>query len=170
MHGELLVLRLIHILGGVFWVGSGLFTTFFLLPAMASAGPAAGQIIANLTKRRYFVVLPTVAILTILSGARLLMIASGGFSRHYFTLISGKTYAVAAIAAIVAFLLSLIVARPATVRVGALAQQMASAGPGDRDRMTAEMQALRTRAERSSVLAMALLLVAAGGMAVARYL
>src|SRR6185295_7224796 len=107
MHGELLVLRLIHILGGVFWVGSGLFTTFFLLPAMASAGPAAGQIIANLTKRRYFVVLPTVAILTILSGARLLMIASGGFSRHYFTLISGKTYAVAAIAAIVAFLLSL---------------------------------------------------------------
>jgi uncharacterized membrane protein len=170
MHAELLLLRLVHILGGIFWVGSSIFTTFFLFPAMASAGPAAGQIMGNLAKRRLFVVLPTVAILTILSGTRLLMIASGGFTRDYFTLISGKTYALAAIASTVAFLLSVIVARPAAVRVGVLAQLSTTAGPGDRDRIAAEMRALQARVKTSSIIAMALLLFAAAGMAVARYL
>jgi uncharacterized membrane protein len=170
MHAELLVLRLVHILGGIFWLGSGLFTTFFLLPAMSSAGPAASQIMLELTKRRLFVVLPTAAVLTILSGVRLLMIASGGFSRDYFGLISGKTYTLAGIAATLAFLLSLIVARPAAVRVGALAQQVGSAGPGDRDRITAEMQVLQARVKSSSVIAMGLLILAGAGMAVARYL
>ena len=41
MIAEILVLRLVHVLGGMFWVGSGLFSTFFLLPALAGAGPAA---------------------------------------------------------------------------------------------------------------------------------
>ena len=170
MHAELLVLRLVHILGGIFWLGSGVFTTFFLFPSMASAGPAAGQIMLNLTKRRLFVFLPTVAVLTILSGVRLVMIASGGFQRDYFLLMSGKTYTLAGIAATVAFLLSLIVARPAAVRVGALAQLSTTAGPGDRDRIAAEMKALQARIKSSSIIAMLLLIFAGAGMAVARYL
>ena len=37
MQGELLVLRLVHVLGGIFWVGSALFMAIFLFPALASA-------------------------------------------------------------------------------------------------------------------------------------
>ena len=170
MQGEILVLRFVHILGGIYWLGSGLFTTFFLLPAMASAGPAAGQIMASLTKRRLFVILPIVALLTILSGFRLMMIMSGGFDRAYFAAVTGKAYSLGGIAATVAFLLSLIVARPASVKVGTLSQQMASAAPADRERIAAEMKATQDRAKSSSVLAMILLLFAGGAMAVARYL
>src|SRR5438309_6237972 len=57
VHAELVTLRLIHIVGGVFWVGSAMFTTFFLLPAVAKAGPSAGQVVLNLQKRRAFVII-----------------------------------------------------------------------------------------------------------------
>ena len=72
MSTELVVLRLVHILGGIFWLGSGLFTTFFLIPALGRAGPAAaGPVMGALQQRRLFTVLPVVALLTILSGVRL---------------------------------------------------------------------------------------------------
>ena len=37
MMAELIVLRLVHILGGMIWVGTGIFNTFFLLPALGQA-------------------------------------------------------------------------------------------------------------------------------------
>ena len=52
MKAELLTLRLIHILGGIFWVGSMVFTTFFLAPVLRSSPAMAGQVMAGLQKRR----------------------------------------------------------------------------------------------------------------------
>jgi uncharacterized membrane protein len=169
MQAELLVLRLVHVLGGIFWVGSGLFTSFFLLPSLTQVGPAAGPVMMQLQKRKLFVTLPIVAIVTMLSGLRLMAIISGGFSRDYFATTMGKTYAVSGIAAIVAFLLSLIVARPAAIRAASLSQLSASDG-ASKERIAAELRALQRRAARSSVLAVALLLLSAAGMAIARYL
>ena len=168
MQGELLLLRLVHVLGGVFWVGSGIFTAFFLLPAMAPTGPAAGQIMANLAQRRLFVVLPTVAVLTMLSGLRLMMITAAGRS-DYFASRSGMTYSISATAAVVGFFLSLLIARPGSVRIGMLSQQ-AAADPASRERVAAEIAVIQRRVKNSSVLAVALLIFAAAGMAVARYL
>ena len=37
----LLLLRAIHIVGGVLWVGGVVFVTFFLVPATQALGPAA---------------------------------------------------------------------------------------------------------------------------------
>ena len=75
MTAELIFLRLVHILGATFWLGSGLFTTFFLVPALGQVGPAgAGPVMGALKQRGLFTVLPVMALLTILSGARLLHI------------------------------------------------------------------------------------------------
>ena len=41
--GEMIVLRLVHVLGGIIWVGSMTYMTFFLMPAIADAGPAGGR-------------------------------------------------------------------------------------------------------------------------------
>ena len=84
MEAELIVLRLIHVLGGIFWVGSALFTAIYLVPSLAQAGPAAGQVMGALQRRRLFIVLPTVAVLTVLSGIRLMQLTSDGFSAAYF--------------------------------------------------------------------------------------
>ena len=104
MTAELLLLRLVHILGGIFWVGSGLFTTFFLIPALGRTGPAAaGPVMGALQQRRLFTVLPTVAVLTILSGIRLLQITSAGFSGAYLATLTGRTFLWSGLAAIAAF-------------------------------------------------------------------
>src|SRR5688500_5509174 len=69
MNAELIVLRLIHIVGGVFWVGSALFTAFFLMPTLMQAGPsAAGPVMGGLQQRKLMVWLPVVAVLVMLSG------------------------------------------------------------------------------------------------------
>ena len=166
---ELLVLRLIHIIGAVFWVGAGLFSTFFLAPAMKASGPAvAGAIMGNLQKRRMMTVMPIIATLTILSGARLMWIVSAG-DPHWFRHPQGHTYAVSGALAIVAFLTGVFIARPAMAKAGKLAQSAASDG-ASKDMMAAEIATLQKRAALSSGVATTFLVLSAAGMAVARYL
>jgi uncharacterized membrane protein len=171
MNAELLVLRLVHILGGIFWVGSLMFTSFFLMPALGSSPAVAGEVMAGLQKRRLFTLLPIVALLTILSGIRLLWIVSVGFSEAYLSTSTGRTFSASAAAAIIAFLLSLLVSRPSFLRVGRLSATLATTtDQGARQRISAEMQRLRRRVSVANAIVAALLLLTAAGMAIARYL
>lgn len=166
---ELILLRLIHVLGGIFWVGSGLFTAFFLAPALKAAGPAAaGVVMANLQKRKLYSALPLAAVLTMLSGIRLMMIVSAG-DAHWFTHRSGHTYAISGAFGILAFVLSMIVARPAAVKMGKLSQAASSDG-ATKEALAAEMNALQRRMTMSTMAAVVLLILAAAGMSVARYM
>jgi uncharacterized membrane protein len=168
---ELIVLRIIHVLGGIFWVGSALFTTFFLVPALGRLGPAAaGPVMGALQQRRLFTILPVVALLTIVSGVRLLQIMSAGFAAPYFASRMGQTFLWSGVAAVCAFLLSILVARPAAVRSGQLGASMATTPDADRAARSAEIEKLRRRTGLASMIAMVLLIGAATGMAVARYL
>lgn len=171
MTAEILVLRLVHILGGIFWLGSGLFTAIFLVPALARLGPAsAGPVMGALQQRRIFTVVPLVAIATILSGLRLLHIASHGFTPAYFSTGTGGTLLWSGIAAIVGFLLALTVARPAMMRANQLGASMATVPDAERGARAAEIERLRRRGANVNSLAILLIVAAAAGMAVARYL
>ena len=171
MATEIILLRLVHILSGIFWVGTALFTAFYLLPAMASAGPAAGPVMASFQRRKLYTVLPLMALLTMLSGARLMQIVSGGFQPAYFRSLSGRTFAGAAVAAIIAFIISLAVARPAALRAGALGAQLAETqDQAARATLMTQLEGARKKSAIGTLAAVALLVIAAGGMAIARYL
>ena len=171
MRAEFLVLRLVHILGGIFWVGSLMYSSFFLIPVVRSSPAVAGQVMTGLQRRRLFLILPTVALLTIASGIRLLMITSAGFSEVYLSSTPGRTYSAGAVAAIVAFLLSLLVSRPAFVHVGMFNASLANiTDEGGRQRITAEIQRLNRRATVANGIVLVLLLFTAMSMATARYL
>jgi uncharacterized membrane protein len=170
MRAEFLVLRLIHILSAIMWVGSAVYTTFFLIPALSSSPAIMGQVMAGLQRRRVFLVLQIVAGLTILSGLRLLWIDSAGFAAGYFASGTGRTFAISAGAAIIAAVLSFGVGRPAMVRAGAIAASLgASADASERARLTPEVDRLRRRATIANALAVGFGLLAASGMAIARY-
>jgi uncharacterized membrane protein len=170
MRAEILVLRLIHILSGIMWVGSGMYTSFFLIPALSSSPGVMGQVMAGLQRRRLLLVLQIVAGLTILSGLRLLAIDSAGFAAGYFASRTGRTFAISAGAAIIAAVLSFGVAQPAIIRAGAMAASLgASADAGERERLTAQLNRLRRRGTIASALAVGFGLLAASGMAIARY-
>lgn len=171
MKAELLTLRLVHIFGAIFWVGSMMFTSFFLIPAFGSSPAVAGQVMAGLQKRRLFTLLPIVALLTILSGIRLLWIASAGFSESYLETPTGRTFSASAVAAIIAFLLSLLISRPSFVRVARLSASLAATtDESARQRINAEMQRLNRRVKIANGFVVLLLLLAAAGMATARYM
>ena len=171
MSTEIIVLRIVHVLGAIFWLGSGLFTTFFLVPALGRLGPAAaGPVMGALQQRRLFTVLPVVAVLTMLSGARLLHIVSGGFTPAFFDSRTGQAFLWSGVAAVGTFLLSMLVARPAAVRAGQLGASLATMPQAERVTRSAEVEALRRRSAVAGAIAMVLLVGAAVGMAVARYL
>ena len=76
-----IMLRLIHISGGVFWVGSGLFSTFFLTPAINAAGDSGRQVLQLLMVRgRLASRISAAAGLTILAGIFLYWLDTDGFS------------------------------------------------------------------------------------------
>ena len=160
---EIIVLRFIHVVGGVFWVGSMLFASFLLLPALNETGPAMGTVMAALQRRGMATVLPIVALLTILSGLRLMWITSAGFTSAYFGTAVGRTYTVAALAAILALMLGFFVARPTAARAAQLAASSSSADA------LAELGRLRRRAGMVGAAITVLLLIAVTGMAVGRY-
>lgn len=167
---EIIVLRLVHVLGGLFWVGSGLFSALYLMPSMAEAGPAAGAVMAGLQRRRLFLVLPIVALLTILSGVRLMWIMSGGFAPAYFTSGRGATFTAAAAAAILAFLLGITFVRPIGARMGAVGEALRNASDAvEKARLASEMSRLQQRAAVMNRINGVLLILAAAGMAVGRY-
>jgi uncharacterized membrane protein len=169
MMAEILVLRLVHVLGGIFWVGAMLYNAFFLMPAMVQAGAAAGPVMAGLQQRKLFTWMPVVAILTMLAGIRLMMIGSQGFDGTYFATPMGRTYLGGGVLAILGFVVGLTVARPAMMRAGELSQAMASADEAGRAAMQAELATLRKRGATASTVVTWMLIAAAAAMAVARY-
>jgi len=153
----MIVLRLIHVGGGAMWVGMLFFVTFYLTPALAEAGPAeTGKVMAALQKQRLMIVMPVIALLTIGSGLWMMMRLYGGpgniaASRMGMALNLGAT------AAIVAFLIGIIVMRPLMMRA------MSATDP-------AQAQKLRERGASLSRWVARLLMFALAAMAVARYL
>jgi hypothetical protein len=164
-----ILLRLTHIVLGAVWVGMMVMNVVFLMPTLRDAGPAAGPVMAGLQRRKFMVVIPVIALLTIFSGAWLMMRVWGG-GDGLMASRPGQTYATGATLSIVAFIIGITVMRPAMMRAAALAQTMGSV-PNEADRATrmAEMERLRNRGAWSGRLVTVLLVLATAAMAVARY-
>jgi hypothetical protein len=166
----MLLLRFTHVFFGALWVGMMAYQTFFVMPALGEAGPDAAKVMAALARRRIPLILPILALLTIASGTWLLMRLIGPDAAVVMRTSMGRAYGWGGVAAIVAFLLGIIVMRPAMVRSMRLAQSLSSAPPEERPKLAAEIQRLRARAAGMGRVVTILLLFALAAMAVARYL
>lgn len=165
----LIILRLVHIGLGVFWVGTMVFNAFFLMPSMLEAGPDGMKVAAGLARRRFLDIMPPVAGLTILSGFWLYWKASLGFQPAYMRSSVGMTYGVGALAALIAFALGIVIMRPSMLKAAALSQAAASAAPEERVAKLAQAAALRHRGAETGKLIAVVLIVAVAAMAVGRY-
>ena len=79
----LVLLRVVHVLCGVFWAGALMFAVIFLEPSVRASGPEGAKVMRALIQRHYLTVVPVVGALTILSGLWLMWIVSGGFGVIY---------------------------------------------------------------------------------------
>ena len=156
MNWLMIVLRLVHIGSGAMWVGMMAFMTFYLTPALAEVGPDAGKVMQALQKQKIMIVMPVIALLTIISGIWIMMRLYAGPS-DFAASRMGMALNVGALSAIVAFLIGIIFMRPL------MEKAMTTTDP-------AEAQKLRARGATLSRWVARLLMLALGAMAVARYL
>jgi uncharacterized membrane protein len=157
MNWLMIVLRLVHIGGGAMWVGMMVFMTFYLTPALAEAGPQeTGKLMAALQKRRIMIVMPIIALLTIVSGLWMMSRLYAGPS-DFAASRTGMALNVGAVSAILAFLIGIVFMRPLMMKA------MATTDPAEKQRLQARGNSLGRWVAR-------LLMLALAAMAVARYL
>src|SRR5215471_12520693 len=121
------ILRLVHIVFGVFWVGSVLFATFVLMPTLKGAGPPGMAIMKDLGKRMSLIMAVS-AILTLGAGIWLMMILSGGAPGVWMQSTTGRTFMIGGALAILAFLLGISINAPAASRMSAIGEAIAKRG------------------------------------------
>jgi len=130
----LFLLRAIHIFVGVFWIGSVLLVTFYLLPATRATGPAGGQFLQEIMLRRK---LPVHLILsgwiTVFAGAGLYMrnmsLSHGAWARSPM----GIGISIGAVAGILGLMIGMTVNGPTARRI-ALSSQPGATPLSDAER------------------------------------
>lgn len=166
----ILLLRVTHVVLGVFWVGSVVFVTFFLLPAMRAVGPAAGRVMEELTTvRKMPIFMMAIGVLTILSGGFLLWhdmrVSSGAFMKTS----AGRTFSTGATFAILGMIIGGAINSPAGIKLGKIGAAVRASGGAPTAEQAAEMARLQSRLSSAGKVVAVLLILATIAMSVARY-
>ena len=159
----LFLLRAIHVVGGVLWVGGVVLVSFFLLPASRAVGPAAQPMMQDIMGRRKLpVYLMSVGILTTVAGLllmwRSISLSGGAWTRTPM----GVGISIGAAAALIALVVGMTVSAPAAKRLSG--PPAAGAPLTDQERA-----ALMRRVAIGARTTLVFLAIAALFMATARY-
>jgi uncharacterized membrane protein len=164
-----IVLRVIHIGAGIFWVGSATFLLVFVEPTVHALGPSGGSFMAHVSQvRKMPSIIAVSAILTIAAGIWLYWRDTGGFDPDIITTGPGIGFGIGGLAAILAFVVGLTMVRPRVERMGPLGGAMASGSPTPQQ--AEEMASLQRGLRSISIFNEVLLVIAVIAMASARFL
>jgi uncharacterized membrane protein len=171
MDTYMVVLRILHILAGAFWVGSAIVIFLFLQPSARELGPAATPLMMHLAQKKR---LPDITLaaagITILAGLLMYWRVSSGLDADWIGSAQGISITAGAIAAIAAVSLGASIVRPSMLAVGKIGQEVAASGAPPTPEQAARIQALQARVRGAGSTIVPLLVVAVIGMAAARYL
>jgi uncharacterized membrane protein len=161
------LLRIIHILAGIFWVGGALMMAFFIGPAVGATAEAGQKFVGHLMGNLKFTNrISAAAGLTILAGFILYWIDSDGFTSAWMTSGAGRGFGIGAGFALVGLVVG--------IQVGRITKSMAQLGAQIQGKPSAEqmqqMGALRKQQATYSNANVVLLILAVIFMAIARYL
>ena len=165
------VLRIVHIFGGVFWVGTAWMTAGFLLPTAEAIGSDAEKFMTYINvKRRYPTFIAIAAGFNLLAGVLLYWHDSSGLQLSWITTPTGLGESFGALCAIVGFILGFRVVKPAIEEFGRIGHEMHAAGKPPSADQLANLRQVQTRLDRSERIVAVVLGLALLGMATARYL
>jgi uncharacterized membrane protein len=164
----LLALRLLHVLGGVMWVGAGALLAGFVVPA--AQGPDSGAFMQRLmVDRRAQVYLVATALVTVVTGialyVRITSLTQGAFAGTG----AGMAFGIGGAAGVAGLLVGALVNGPAGKQMTTIGARLAAERRPPTAEEAAEMARLQARMRGASWTALVLLLLATACMAVARY-
>lgn len=157
------LLRIIHIVGGVFWVGGSIVMTYFVGPAVGAMGEAGPKFMADLVNNRKFSNRMAMASgLTLLAG--FILYIRGG------TALMGTNFGIGlgigALFGVISFVFGIMIGRNIKAMAQLGAQMQGNPSPEQRS----QMQALQKRQGTVSMIATWSAILATVFMAIARYL
>jgi uncharacterized membrane protein len=165
----MIILRILHIFAGVFWVGASFVNMGFLQPTVQATGAEGQKVMGHLTRRTRFVSATlAAATITLFSGLIMYWILSGlrlGFLSSGY----GLVLTVGAIAGLIAWVMAIFFVRRILNRMGALGQQIQAQGSPPSAEQASEMQALGAQLVSLGRVALVFLVIALLGMSVAQY-
>lgn len=160
------LLRIIHIVAGVFWVGGTLIMTFFVGPTIGATGESGQRFVGHLMNNLKFSNRMSIAAgSTILAGLILYGLdarAGEAWLRSTFAIGLG----IGAAFAFIGFIFGIMIGRTTKVMAQLGAQMQGKPSPDQ----LAQMQTIQKRQSTYSMIAAAALVLATVFMAVARYL
>ena len=161
------LLRIVHILAGIFWVGGTLMMTFFIGPTIGATGESGQKFVAHLMNNLKFSNrIAAAAGLTILAGFILYWIDSDGFTSAWMSSGAGRGFGIGAVFALLGMVTGTLVGRTA----GAMAQLGAQNQGKPSSEQITQLQALQKRQVMYSNITVVLLILSVIFMAIARYL
>lgn len=165
----ILVLRVLHVGGGIIWVGSVILYLFLLIPVARSV-ESAGQKFMQSLGPRFSGMMRIVTTVTVLSGALLFARFFGGRISFIWKTGAGAAFTLGALAAIISYVMGAAVISKTQEKVAALGATMASAGGPPKPERIAEMNRLQVFIMKAYRFDFVLLVIAVLAMAVGRYL
>jgi uncharacterized membrane protein len=167
---DFVILRLIHVLGGAFWLGAAVTLFLFLQPTAQEIAPEGQRFMLHLLRNRHFSEAVLIAaVLTAVAGAILFWRDTNGLELQLMTGAEHLGFTVGGVAGGITLLLFLFVGYPAGRRMIAIGGRLEAerrAPTEDEQRILAATQ--RTL-NRTGAVVLLLLTVAAAAMATARY-
>ena len=166
-----IVLRLLHIITGVFWAGAVFFAVSFLFGSIRDAGPAGNAVARQLIGvRQYPKKIFVIALIAVLSGFALysqnISISDGAFARSR----AGMVYGLGGVASMLTLVLGMIVMTPTSTKMGKLGAAIQAGGGTPTPEQAAELARLQGKMTMGSRIAATLLLFTVVTMAIARYM
>ncbi len=160
-------LRLIHILGGMYWFGAAMAMYFFVTPSVAATGDAGQQFMKYLGGKSGFSnSILRAAIASALAGAWLYWIDSNGFQSDWMNSSSGTGFGIGGFFGAIALILG-IIANRSIAATGKLGMQIQGQPTPDQ---LAQLQKLQKRTATAMKYTTYLLILSAFFMALARFL
>ncbi len=167
---DIMILRLIHIGVGAFWVGAVFTNVLFLQPTAAALGPEGGRFAFHLARhRRFSKAILLSAATTIVAGIWLLWISTDGLDPGRMFDVSRLGFTAGGLAAILTFAVGSLYVYPRTERVVRLMSSVMAESRGPSPAEQAQLGRLRGELLLAGWVTVVGLGIATAAMATARY-
>jgi len=164
-----ILLRVLHIGGGVFWAGATLLFAGFIEPAAAAAGPEGARFVQRLAVSGYAAAMTVAGAMTVIAGIWLFSIDSGGFQPAFMGSRFGVMLSIGGLCGLLGAVVGLGVQGRNAARLQSIARAIPSQSGGPMPEQLVQQAAILRKLRNGGRLTALLLAIAVGCMAIARY-
>ena len=164
----MIILRIIHIIGGVFWMGAGMMQVYYVAPTAQALGPDGQKFMAHIVQRTKFsAVVGAASGLSLLSGLIMYVLI---YSRLQAQPNYGLGITIGGLFGIVAFVIAVAMIGAPTGKMKKVLDEIEAAGGPPAPEQIAQLQALGATIGKGGTWAVVTGILAMIGMSAAQYL